>query len=314
MGLFHTKVVTTPDDGASEVGTDEWNEEHIADEDGLRFETSGSVPSVPAAGFIKLFGSDVAGKKYPAFVNPSGFYSTLQPFLGRKAVMSYKGQCGSTSISSGHGLSIAAVGTTTAATWANTTLHTQLNRISFRVTAASSSAVAGFRSSNLMVWRGNAANRGGFLCVIRWGPDTGAGVTTHRAFCGIRATSGSATDSSVSTLLNTFGMGWDSGDTNISFYANGNPGTSKVDTGIPIGTNDSENVYEVAIFCAPNDSEMSVFITDLNTDNSYTQTVTDSNLLINNTLGIAPHGWCSVGGTSSVIGFSLMNCYIETDM
>jgi hypothetical protein len=29
MGITHAKVATTPDDGTSEVGTDEWNAAHV---------------------------------------------------------------------------------------------------------------------------------------------------------------------------------------------------------------------------------------------------------------------------------------------
>ena len=32
MAIKHTKVVTTPDDGTSEVGTDEWNDNHTIDD------------------------------------------------------------------------------------------------------------------------------------------------------------------------------------------------------------------------------------------------------------------------------------------
>ena len=33
MAIKHVKVVTTPDDGTSEVGTDEWNDNHTIDGD-----------------------------------------------------------------------------------------------------------------------------------------------------------------------------------------------------------------------------------------------------------------------------------------
>ena len=33
MAIKHVKIVTTPDDGTSEVGTDEWNDNHTIDGD-----------------------------------------------------------------------------------------------------------------------------------------------------------------------------------------------------------------------------------------------------------------------------------------
>jgi len=38
----------------------------------------------------------------------------------------------------------------------------------------------------------------------------------------------------------------------------------------------------------------------------------NTNMPTNTTL-LAPRGWMSVGGTSSVIGIALMSCYLETD-
>lgn len=38
----------------------------------------------------------------------------------------------------------------------------------------------------------------------------------------------------------------------------------------------------------------------------------DTNLPANTTM-LGPRGWCSVGGTSSAIGFGLCKLYIESD-
>jgi hypothetical protein len=315
MGLFHTKVASTPDDGTSEVGSNEWNNDHVVDTNGLLLVSDTNTPSAPAAGFIKVYGEDLVGRQLPAFIGPSGLDTPLQPFLGRNAICSYKGQIAST-IVTGHGMQITPVGTTTATSWANTNLHQQMNRTSFRVTTAATTAIAGFRTPNVMMWRGNAAGRGGFFYVCRWGPDTGTSTTTLRGFCGIVGSPSAPTDVAISSRVNIFGMGWDSGDANIQFYASGAVAQAKANTGIPspVGLGDATQIYEIVIFCKPNDTEMSVLITNIETGASYSETVTTAARLIPNTTGISPQGWVSVGGTSSVAGVALMNAYLEIDL
>jgi len=121
--------------------------------------------------------------------------------------------------------------------------------------------------------------------------------------------------SEPSSLTNMMGFGWDAADTNIQFMHNDGSGTAtKVDMGsnFSVPSADRTKMYETIIFVAPGSgSDIGYRITDLTTGNISEDTV-NTNLVVNTTM-IAPRGWMSVGGTSSVIGIALSNLYIETD-
>ena len=74
---------------------------------------------------------------------------------------------------------------------------------------------------------------------------------------------------------------------------------------------DRTSVYDVEIYCAPNSASVFYEVTNLITAASASGSVS-TDLPAASAL-LAPHGWMSVGGTSSVIGLALMNLYIETD-
>lgn len=65
------------------------------------------------------------------------------------------------------------------------------------------------------------------------------------------------------------------------------------------------------MFAAPNSTTVTWTFIDLVTD--ATTSGTFSSDIPAASLGLAPRGWISVGGTSSVIGMTLMSLYIESD-
>jgi hypothetical protein len=70
-------------------------------------------------------------------------------------------------------------------------------------------------------------------------------------------------------------------------------------------------MYELAMFVAPNSTTLYYTVTNLGSGATASGTIT-SNLPTANTL-MSPRGWCSAGGTSSVIGIALSSLYLETD-
>ena len=277
---------------------------------------SASDPATPAADTVRIFGRKFSGRMLPAFKEPSGNAAIMQPSLARNKVAYVQPNGGSTVIGA-VGLALAATGTATAAGISTTNVHTSLRRIDYLVTTASATAVAGFRSASAQFFRGQSKGLGGFHFVCRWGPATGVSTPTKRAWVGLRSATAAPTDVQPSSLVNAIGMGWDSGDSNIQIMHNGASGTAtKIDLGasFPIPTTDRTNVYEVALFCPPNGSYVDWEVNDLNPTNpvSVTGRIT-TNLPAATTL-LAPVGYCSAGGTSSVIGISLVSLYIETNI
>lgn len=272
-------------------------------------------PSAPAATLLRLYSKTIAGKILPAFVGPSGLESSLQPNLARNKFALFTPAGNSTTITAIGAAALTATGTATAANVATTNLHTWMKGLEYLVTTPSTTAVAGFRGPANQYGTGNAAGRGGFFLVCRWGPATGVATGTNRAFVGFTGSTSAPTDVQPSSLTNMFGMGWDAADTNIQFMYNDGSGTAtKVDLGasFPRPTADRTEVYEIALFCASNTTTIYYQITNLTTGAVATGSVTTD--IPSNTTLLSPRGWMSVGGTSSVIGIALKSLYIETDL
>lgn len=191
-----------------------------------------TTPAAPAADGLKLFGRKVGGRMMPAFMGPSGLDSSIQPTFARNKMGIFL-PAGNGGADTQLGIVISATGTATTENVATTNLFNYMRRRSWRVTTASTTAVAGIRGGALQ-WTlgGTAAALGGFHLVWRWGPATGVATATHRAFTGMRNTTATPTDVNPSAQTNLFGMGYDSADTNIQFMHNDGTGTAtKIDLG-----------------------------------------------------------------------------------
>jgi hypothetical protein len=201
-----------------------------------------------------------------------------------------------------------AVGTLTAATPASNSVHNRARRTEVLVTAAATTAVAGaYSTPQMMYMTGASGYGGGVLASMQWGIATGGATTTNRAFCGFSAATGAPTDVEPSSLLNSFGMGWDAADTNVQFMVNDASGTAtKVDLGasFPVGTADRTSWYELLIYQPFNVAEVNWLV--INTANgSAMASGTATAKIPGAAVQIRPRCWASVGGTSSVIGVAL---------
>lgn len=287
-----------------------------------RFEADGTlslqvfgVNATPAAsddGDAHLFTRTVAGRTMPAFVGASGLDSALQPLLGRNNVSFFRAIPGSTTLTA-NGLAITATGTATSKTTATTNLHTQTAGVDFLVTTAATTAVAGFRTGANQYWSGNAAGLGGFTYVCRFSPATGTTIATDRCFTGMQSSTSAPTDVNPSTLTNMIGVGYDAADTTWQIMWNGTGTATKVNTGITIPSTDRASVYEIALFAAPNSTTVNYEFRDLGNSTSVFTGTASSGLFSNTTL-LSPRGYHSVGGTSSVVGYTLFTLYVETDI
>ena len=271
-----------------------------------------NAPSAPATDTVRLFRRKVAGRNFPAFTDISGGSRGIQSSLHGGRVAWAAGAPGSATATQ-VGMLMTAVGTGTTATGSNANLHQSLSRVEYLVTTPSTSAIAGVRGSTL-AWRGDASGLGGFFFRMRWGPATGVATTTSRAFAGLGPV-GTPTDVEPSSRTNLLGMGWDAADTNIQFMHNDGSGTAtKIDLGasFPVPTADRTEVYDIALFCAPNGSSVEWQVTDI-VDN-VTASGTVSTDLPSATTFLSQLGAFSVGGTSSEAGFALFHVYVESDL
>ena len=271
------------------------------------------TPSTPSSNTQKLFTYNVGGRMLPGYIDPAGLDNALQPLFARNGIKKWLPSGNGTAIVADGAAALTATGTATAASVATTNRHTMIRGLEYLVTAAATTAVAGFREGANQQFFGNSAGNGGFFLVCRFGPATGVATTTNRCFVGMTTATGAPTDVEPSSLTNMFGVGWDAADANIQFFNNDGSGTAtKTSLGIAVPTADRTSVYELAMFCAPNSTTVYYTFKDLAEGGSSVSGNVSSDIPAVNTL-FSARGWMSVGGTSSVIGIALKSMYIETD-
>ena len=279
----------------------------------LRLPTA-SGTTQPASGGTKLIGMTKAGRTVPAFLTQDGLVRGVQSDLARGFPLLWKAMPNNVALTTIGCGTPTAVGTATAANIATTNLVTYTPRLEYLVTAAATTAIAGFRGLATMVTvGGGAAGVGGFHFHGVWGPATGVATTTTRAFFGLANITSAPTDVEPSTSVNCIAMGWDAADTNIQIMFNDAAGTcTKTDLGasFPVPTTDRTALYSLEMF-SPRGTTQSVewLVTDMVSGATASGTIS-TNLPANSSL-LAPRGWISVGGTSSVIGFGLASVGLD---
>lgn len=271
-------------------------------------------PVAPGAGLTRLFGINAGGRSLMAQCRSDGQFTSFQPHKGRNKVATWIPAGNSTNITTDGATALTATGTLTSAAVGNGNRYDRQKRIEFLATSAATNAVAGFRyNSKQWTLGGDNAGDGGFHFICRFGLATGCEVTTKRCFVGMTTNSNAPVDVNPSSLTNLVGFGYDSEDTNFQFMCSGPSATNKTDTGIAIPTIDRSKSYEAALFSPPGaNQEVYWTLTDMDSGGTIAEGSSNSNLPSLDKL-LAPRGFASVGGTSSVVGLALMSLYIESD-
>ena len=310
-------VTVYTDQSAYDADTPGANELVVLDGDGLSdltLATDVAAPAAPAANNVTIYGAKEAGRDTPAWRGAEGIIHRVQAWLARKSVAWAMPTGAGTAIQT-MGTSLTATGTATTATMAATNIHTAIRRLNYLVTTAATTAVAGWRQSFANVFIGAAsALFGGFHATYRFGRPTGAAANaTLRGFTGLIAATGAPTDVNPSTLVNMIGVGCDAADANYQIMHNDGSGTAtKIDTGFAKNDADATEMYELQLYARRGrGGQVDYVFTQLSDGASVSGSIT-TNLPANDTM-LATQGWYSVGGTSSVIGYSLAGFWIDTD-
>lgn len=311
MALKHTKVSAVVDDPAADIKPSDWNADHVIDGEGVLIVADASIPSTPAAGYINLHGRLTAGYGLPAFVDQSGLSSSLQPFFGRNKIGMWMTAGNSTTATTAIGMTTPSnQGTVTARNVASTNLFTSMRRGGV-VSATTSGNFTGWRAAAFQHMRGDAAGKGGFRFVCRWGCSDAATVTGAQTFVGLAAASVGAV--APSSSINIIGVGTDATDSTLVVMHNDGSGTA---TRISLGANFpdhtlSVDMYELVLFCAPNTSTVGYQVTRLNTGDVATGTITTD--LPSSTTLLGPQVMRNNGATALAVGIDMVSLYIETD-
>lgn len=295
-------------------GVDNWNDLYYGglnpDLGIITFENQVSDPSIPPAGYARLWMNKIGGRMIPRFLGNGGVDSALQPaFFGNGIQMYSPGTSTAPNVLGGPTLT--SVGTVSHPALASTNLRTQTSRWQV-VSAATANSAAENRVAFARIWRGDSAGLGGFFHRTRF--SITSQVPTQRSLFGFTSsTAATATTTEPSTLLNFFGIGNGLSETNLSVYSNDASGTAySYDLGSSFPSNDPTAVFDFTVFHPPHGQSMFWEARNLTTGVKSNGEINDSDLPVSTTF-LAYHAYMNNGGTASAVSFDVMRIYTETD-
>lgn len=274
-----------------------------------------SDPSTPAAGNLRIYAKDIAGRVMPKWIGPSGVDTPVQASFGfnRIAMMAPAGSgtnC-STSLSIFGSTASGAASACSYTALASTNLKTSVRRMNYS-TGTTAGTMAYQRQAATMAWRGNAAGVGGFFYTTRFGLSSLA--NGNRVFVGMSDSIANPTniDPTTSTTYGKLGLAINANTGNWNFINNVS-GTAPTVNGL--GANfpvDTTSLYELVLFSAPNGSSIGWRLTNLSTGNQ-TSGSASTNIPATTTF-MAPVFWATNNATGAAVIFETAGWYLESDL
>lgn len=288
------------------------------------FEPSGALPfpgvaaepTPPAAGIGLLYGRDIAGRMMPKWVGPSGVDYPLQSHIGFNNVRKWAGGAttAATTFASTVGTMPYTGASPTAPTipaLATTNLLTQTQRSTIS-TGATAGGLAYIRGNQQIIWRGNAAGRGGFLVIHRFAL-SGTLQAGLRCFAGIVDVAANPTNIDPVTTSTPGGIGLavnaNTGNWRLVNNVTGTARTS-LDLGSSFPVNNTD-IMELILFCAPNGSSIGYRVTNWSTGAQASGSL-NTNIPANTTF-MAPSVWITNNATAAAQTLDFISTYVETD-
>lgn len=309
MGIKHNYQSGTANDATDEVSSTRWNEDHVIS-DFLEFPQIAD-PAVPAAGKLRLYAKNVAGKLLAKIIGPSGIDTVLQPSFGGNSIytMSPANNAIAPTVVGGTlttGTTISHVQTIASANAFQATRRTRFT------SAATAAAVTGARTVYPQWFLGNAAGFGGFFFRAQFG--MGINLNGGQKFVGLCAST-TALAGDPSALVNMIGMGYDAADLSTgNWFLMRNDGVG-VATKVNLGVGAARNIndgYDLILHAKPNSAEIFVRVVNLQTnavvlDTSYTTDIPVVNV------GMALKVEARNGAVAAADGVDIAKAYIESD-
>jgi hypothetical protein len=142
-------------------------------------------------------------------------------------------------------------------------------------------------------------------------------VTAARMFVGMQASTAAPTDVEPSTLVNCFGVGARSSDTNLHILFGGSAAQTPVSLGanFPCDTTNTD-LYRVSFFTSPLENGIIYYeVTRLNTGDVATGTLsgTVGTVVPAATTLLTTNNYRSNGGVATAVGIDFSHVYIETE-
>jgi hypothetical protein len=187
---------------------------------------------------------------------------------------------------------------------------TAMKRASFNSTTAGNTG-AGIQSTSLQFWRGNAANLGGFYFFARFAVEATGSLSGSAAMVGLSTLNGVLGTQTPSTLTGDYiALTKDANESTWFLSTRDNTTTTKTATGLTWATG---SVYDFTMFCAPNDSKVTVRLVEYPSDTVYLNNVEITSTLPRSNTFMAAHCHVRHSGSASVASLALNRIYIESD-
>lgn len=307
MGIRHKFVSDKTDPGDSTViGKTKWNDDHEVT-DFVEF-PSVSPPAAPAAGFLRQFAVQRAGRMLPAFVGPSGIDSPLQAAIFANRVATINPQ--RTTAVNVFGCGIQTAVTLSHPTIGSGSLAESIYRTRFQTSTTAGNA-SGVRS-DVLAMRGNGTTaRGGFFFAGRMCSGSISLAGGQKLF-GLQG-GNAALGGEPSALTNLLAIGKDIADTQWQFMRNDGSGSAtKVSLGVSVANN---QVFDLRIFCVPGGSAIYVLVEQIGNDGAAT-TLLDTSYTTDipaTTTALAMHCQVRNGSTAAADNIEMARMYMESD-
>lgn len=220
--------------------------------------TVDTAPAVPSSGAVGLYCAASGGGATLAWVESNGRVQRTAARARRKA---YTASVVGSATLQHLGLAAVLVGTASAVTPDTSAAPASaLVRVLYS-TASGAGSSAGLRYPGLYLYRGADASSGGFIWRGVWVAADPAPVAQRRCFVGLLAATGGFGTVNPSTKTNIFGVGADSGDTDLQIIHNDGSGTATKIALTGFAQADLSAVYSAELWCAPGEAGLHYRVT-----------------------------------------------------
>lgn len=274
-------------------------------------QASTAAPTAPALGSLKRYTVNPANRALMAQIDSASLITYMQPALFNKAVAMWLPGTGTTvGINFGDAWTARNAGTSAAQshpTRASTSAMTSMKRAIFG-TGTTATGSSGIQSTNLVAWRGNAANLGGFFFHARFGVQTY--LSDMRVFVGLSALNAAIT-ADISTVNHTVGICKDSADSVWHFVERGTGSATKTSTGVSCAAGD---IFDFYMYASPNGSEVVCRLVNAVTGAVLADNITLSTTLPGSTNFMYAHAQCQAVTGTTAKELALAKIYVESNL
>lgn len=276
---------------------------------------TGNSPSAFVSGTGTIFSRLRSGKDQLCFLGMTGTEYPLQPNFVGSSYHLIRAIPNTTTFFSG-GLTIGSTGTLTAASVAAGSFYSLVKKVNL-VTSANAGTYSGIWTTTANWLRGDQtiAKQGGFFAITRLIPSTV--VTNPRYFVGFHTGTAAPTNVDPASLLNTIGVSFNSGESDIYFIHNDGAGTAtKTATNLGTLNNVANTLHEIRIYCPPggNNVYMSVEVIPGTGSSKLAEynSAGSTDIPVTSTL-LGFRAYMGSNSTAAATTLSIVSVYVESD-